>query len=316
MLLSVGIGMMPLDQEKESVMSDCPPPLQEITSPSCKLPLDSCDSHCHIFGPAAVFPFAEGRSYTPADASFETLQALHQKLGISRAVIVQPGCHGVDMSAVLDALDKGNGQYRGVALVAPEVRSEQIRHLDSRGVRGVRFNFISHLGSSNWSDVERIATLIAPYGWHLCIHTDKESLLGLLPLLRQLPVPFVIDHMGRVSAQEGIAGDDFQALLGLKNHPGAWVKISGIDRVSSSGKRPFADGKPLVRALVETMAERLLWGTDWPHPNVRGEMPDDGELVNLFTELCPDPAVQEQILVTNPHTLYRFNVRAGESKKT
>ncbi|HEY9281567.1 MAG TPA: amidohydrolase family protein [Eoetvoesiella sp.] len=288
-------------------MFDCAPPLNEITPVRARLPANACDSHCHIFGPAAKFPYIEERPYTPPDASFEKLRALHRKLSISRAVIVQPGCHGFDMSAVLDALDRGQGQYRGVALLAPDVTSEQIKQLDARGVRGARFNFVSHLGGSGWQDVERTAQLIAPYGWHICIHTDKASLPGLLPLLKQLNVPFVMDHMGRVAADEGVDSPIFQALLTLKDHPNAWVKISGIDRVSSSGKRPFDDGRPLVGKLIETMPDRLLWGSDWPHPNVRGDMPDDGELVNVFTELCPDPALQERILVTNPQTLYRFS---------
>lgn len=288
-------------------MSDSALPLNDIAAPAYTLPPNACDSHCHIFGPASVFPFIPDAPYTPSDAPFEKLQALHRKLGISRAVIVQAGCHGFDMSAVLDALHKGAGQYRGVALLAPDVTSEQIAYLDSRGVRGVRFNFIAHLGNAGWSDVERIAALIAPFGWHLCIHTDRGSLLGVLPMLERLGLPFVLDHMGRVSAQEGIDSDAFKAVLNLKNQPNAWVKISGIDRISSTGKRPFIDAQPFVAALIDTMADRLLWGTDWPHPNVRGQMPDDGEVLNIFTELCPDPAIRAKILVANPQVLYRFD---------
>lgn len=288
-------------------MSDCVFPLGDITAPISTLPSGACDSHCHIFGPAALFPFAAGAPYIPADAPFEKLRALHRKLGISRAVIVQAGCHGYDMSAVLDALEKGAGQYRGVALLAPDVTSGQIAYLDRCGVRAARFNFVAHLGNTGWQDVERIATLIAPFGWHLCIHTDNDSLPGVLPLLKKLGIPFVLDHMGRVAAQDGIDSDAFKAVLDLKNQPNAWVKISGLDRISSSGKRPFIDAQPFVAALIETMADRLLWGSDWPHPNVRGEMPDDGEILNIFTELCPDPAIQAQILAINPQILYRFD---------
>lgn len=288
-------------------MFDCAAPLHEITPLRHSLPLNACDSHCHVFGPASVFPFIEGRPYTPPDAPFEKLQELHRRLGISRAVIVQPGCHGFDMSAVLDALDKGKGQYRGVALLAPDASSGQVRDLDARGIRGVRFNFIAHLGNSGWPQVERIARLIAPLGWHLCVHTDKASLPGVLPLLKKLGVPFIVDHMGRISTDDGIDSDTFQELLSLKNHLNAWVKISGIDRISGLGKRPFSDSKPFVRALIDVMADRLLWGTDWPHPNVQADMPDDGELVNTFTELCPDKALQEKILVANPQVLYRFD---------
>lgn len=289
-------------------MFDCAPPLESITPLRHQLPLNACDSHCHIFGPAAVFPFVADRPYTPPDAPFEKLHARHQELGLSRTVLIQAACHGSNMSAVLDGIERGKGQYRGVALLEPDVTPEQVRDLDARGIRGVRFNFLPHLNSMpDWVDVERIVKVIAPYSWHICAHTDKTSLVSLLPMLQRLNIPFVMDHMGRVSADEGIDSDAFQALLSLKKNANAWVKISGIDRISSSGKRPFSDGQPFISALAESMPDRLLWGTDWPHPNVRGDMPDDGELVNIFTRLCPDPALQEQILVTNPQALYRFD---------
>ncbi|MBV7481360.1 amidohydrolase [Bordetella sp. BOR01] len=287
-------------------MPDCAPPLAQVTSASQALPAHACDSHFHIFGPADVFPYADDRPYTPPDASFEQLRSLHRQLGFSRGVIVQPGCHGYDMSATLDALDKGAGQYRAVALLAPDADERQIAEFDRRGVRGVRYNFVAHLANAGWDELAAVVPCIAPFGWHVCIHSDQASLPGLLPRLAALPVPFVIDHMGRAAAAQGTAGDAFQALLTLRDHPGAWVKISGLDRVSSSGKRPFRDGEALVAALLETMPERLLWGTDWPHPNVAGDMPDDGELLNTFLRLCPDPALQRQILVDNPDRLYRF----------
>jgi len=288
-------------------MIDCAPPRSETAPLRQALPALACDAHCHIFGPADVFPYVEGRPYTPPDAPFEKLRALHEKLGIARGVIVQPGCHGTDMRPVLDALEKGRGRYRAVALLAPDISDEALADYDARGVRGVRFNFMAHLGGAGFDQVERIARRIGPLGWHICLHTEGPLLASLLPRLEALGVPFVIDHMGRVAAAGGLRDESFQALLGLQGNANAWVKISGPDRISSSGKRPFADARPFVQALVDTMPEQLLWGTDWPHPNVRGEMPDDGELVNFFTELCPDPAVQETILVTNPQALYRFD---------
>lgn len=288
------------------LMPDCAPPLAQITPASQVLPAQACDSHFHIFGPAEVFPYAADRPYTPPDASFEQMRHMHQQLGFSRGVIIQPGCHGYDMSATLDALDKGAGQYRAIALVPPTVSERELADMDSRGVRGVRYNFVAHLANGGWDELIQVAPRIASLGWHVCIHSDQASLMDLLPRLKRLPVPFVIDHMGRVAASQGIANEAFQALLALRDHPNAWVKISGLDRVSSQGKRPFADAEPLVAALLEAMPERLLWGTDWPHPNVGGDMPDDGELLNTFLRLCPDRAVQRQILVDNPHTLYRF----------
>lgn len=287
-------------------MPDCAAPLAHITPPGQPLPAGACDSHFHVFGPADVFPYAENRPYTPPDAPFEQMRDLHRQLGFSRGVIVHPGCHGYDLSVTLDALDRGAGQYRAVALVAPGIDERQIAELDRRGVRGVRYNFVAHLTNGGWDELAAIAPRIAPFGWHLCVHSDQASLPGLLPRLKTLSVPFVIDHMGRAAAAQGTAGEAFQALLALRDHPDAWVKISGLDRVSSSGKRPFEDGEPLVAALLLAMPERLLWGTDWPHPNVAGDMPDDGELLNTFLRLCPDPALRQRILVDNPHRLYRF----------
>jgi predicted TIM-barrel fold metal-dependent hydrolase len=287
--------------------------LGQVKAPVAPLPADACDAHTHIFGPASIFPYVDDRPYTPPDAPFEALRALHRKLGIGRGVIVQPGCHGYDMSAVLDALARGQGQYRAVALLPSTATSDQIRKLDAAGVRGVRFNFVAHLDNAPWSEVQAMARLIAPFGWHICIHSDQQSLPDLLPLLKQLETPFVLDHMGRVSAGNGVGSDLFRQLLALSNHDRAWIKISGVDRISSSGKRPYSDGRPFMKALIETMADRLLWGSDWPHPNVRGEMPDDGELVDILTEVCPDRSEQERILVSNPHTLYRFDNPPGNS---
>jgi 2-pyrone-4,6-dicarboxylate lactonase len=289
-------------------VADCLPPMElsRITTPASRLPADACDAHTHIFGPASAFPYAADRTYTPPDASFEDLRALHGKLGISRGVIVQPGCHGYDMSAVLDALAKGRGQYRAVALLPAAATAADVKRLDAAGVRGVRFNFVAHLKNVAWTEVQDMARLIADFGWHICIHSDRQSLPELLPLLKRLEVPFVLDHMGRVAAGDGTDSGVFRELLALRDHGRAWIKISGIDRISSSGKRPYNDGRPFVKALVESMADRLLWGSDWPHPNVRGDMPDDGELVNIFTEICPDREAQEKILVSNPQVLYRF----------
>ncbi len=299
---------------QHSTTADCPPPLplDRIRRPARRLPAGACDTHTHIFGPASRFPFAADRPYTPPDASFEDLRALHRKLGIDRGVIVQPGCHGFDMSAVLDALEKGGGRYRAVCLLGPGAGLEDVRALDAAGVRGVRFNFVAHLRNTPWAEVRRVARLIEPLGWHLCMHSDGRSLPGLLPLLKDLGLPFVLDHMGRVSAADGVDGAEFRAVLGLAGHPRAWVKVSGMDRISSTGRRPYDDGRPFLRALIDTMADQLLWGSDWPHPNVRGDMPDDGELVDAFTELCPDPGLLQAILVRNPQALYRFAEIADE----
>ncbi|WP_208949787.1 amidohydrolase family protein [Achromobacter aegrifaciens] len=287
-------------------MPDCRPPLAAPSRPRHALPPGACDAHCHVFGPADVFPYAEGRSYTPPDAPYQAMAALHSRLGVERAVVVQANCHGSDHRALLDALAQSGGRYRGVALLGADATEAGVRQLHEGGVRAARFNFVPHLGGAPDPAVfDRVVALIAPLGWHLCLHLDGAMLPGLLPRLAALPLPFVVDHMGRLKAGDGLASPAMQALLGLAQVPQAWVKVSGIDRIAS-GKRPFAEGLPFVRALAEALPDRCLWGMDWPHPNVAGDMPDDGELVDLFFEACPDAALRQRILVDNPARLYGF----------
>ncbi|OZI44864.1 amidohydrolase [Bordetella genomosp. 5] len=290
-------------------MPDCPPPLSHPSVPVSRLPAGACDTHCHVFGPAERFPYAAGRSYTPPDAPFEKLAALHAHLGLERAVIVQAACHGADHAALLDAIAHAEGRYRGVAVLRADATDDELRRLHAGGVRGARFNYVPHLGAPPTDDaVLALAARLAPLGWHLCLHVDGAALTGLLPLLRRLPVPFVVDHMGRIEAARGLTDPAFTALLGLAAQPNAWVKISGIDRIGA-GKRPFHQGLPFMRALAEAMPERTLWGTDWPHPNVRGDMPDDGEVVDALFEAVPDAGLRQSILVDNPARLYGFDAR-------
>ncbi|WP_420227492.1 amidohydrolase family protein [Pigmentiphaga litoralis] len=287
-------------------MPDCAPPLSHPSAPRHALPPLACDSHCHVFGPGDRFPYAEGRSYTPPDAPYEKLAALHAHVGASRAVIVQANCHGTDHSALLDTLARSEGRYRGVCLLGAEATDAQVRALHDGGMRGVRFNFVPHLGGAPSPEVfDRIVDLVAPYGWHIALHIDGKDLTQHLDRFVRLPMPFVIDHMARIRADRGLDDPAFVNLLRLKDVPTAWVKVSGIDRISS-GKRPFDDGLPYVRALIGAMPDRLVWGTDWPHPNVAGDMPDDGELVNSFFEACPDAATRQKILVDNPARLFKF----------
>lgn len=294
------------EQDMETVLPDCRPPLAEPSVPRRRLPEGACDAHCHVFGPADRFAYAQGRAYTPPDAPYEKLSALHARLGVDRAVIVQANCHGHDHAALLDAVARGQGRYRGVALLPPQADAALIRTLHEGGVRGARFNFVPHLGAPPPIDVfDRIVALVAALGWHVCLHVDGAAIGELLPRLARLPVPFVVDHMGRVRARDRLDAPAFRSLLGLAHVPGAWVKVSGMDRIGD-GKRPFRESLPFVRALVEAMPQRTLWGTDWPHPNVAGEMPDDGELVDAFFEACPDQALQRQVLVENPARLYGF----------
>ena len=278
-------------------------PDQNPVKPSLTLPANACDSHCHIFGPANLFPYHPNRSYTPPDAGKYTLKALHDLLGIERAVIVHASCHGTIMDATLDAIASSNGKYRGTAMVEIDVSDAELRRLHEGGIRAVRFNFVKHLESvPDPADVKRMADRIMDMGWHLVVHLDAIDINELSPLLVGLPVPFLIDHMARVKGSEGIDQPAFQTLLELMKQDNAWVKICGGERVSSQNA-PFHDAIPFAQALITAAPDRVLWGTDFPHPNVR-IMPNDGELVNLFGEYTSDPAVQKQILVDNPDRLY------------
>lgn len=266
-------------------------------------PPGACDAHCHIFGPANRFPYAPERRYTPPDSPKEKLRALHDHLGISRAVLVQASCHGADNRAMLDAIAGSQGAWRGVAMVGDDVTEEELEALHAGGVRGVRFNFVRHLGGAPDPRVfQRTLAMIAPLGWHLVLHFDAEDIESHSALFRGLSVPFVIDHMGRVQAGHGLDQRPFQMLLELMQNPLAWVKVSGPERVSTAGK-PFEDAMPFVAALAEAAPERVLWGTDFPHPNVKA-MPNDGELVDLFARAVPDENSRWRILVENPARLY------------
>ncbi len=283
----------------------CLPPDPAPVKPDLTLPAGACDAHCHVFGPAARFPYSPDRSYTPPDAPVAELRRLHAQLGISRAVIVHASCHGTDMAVTLDAIASSGGAYRGVACVEDSIRDAELESLHAGGIRGIRFNFVKHLGGVPDLDVfHRLIARIKPLGWHVVLHFDAEDILTQQALLARIDIPFIIDHMGRVKAADGLEQRPFRLLLDLyRDNPLAWIKVCGSERVSV-GKRPFRDAVPYAQALIAVDAARILWGTDWPHPNITKDMPNDGELVNLFAEICPDPALRQRILVDNPTRLY------------
>ena len=273
------------------------------TKPKYQLPPGACDAHCHVFGPGDRFPYAPDRSYTPPDAPKEKLAALHKHLGFSRAVLVQASCHGTDNSAMVDALTQSNGAWRGVAMVKPDVADKELERLHTAGVRGARINFVAHLGGApDMKAVDNVLARITPFGWHIQLHLDAHDIAHYRSFLDKLKLPFIIDHMGRPEAKLGVKQDAFVQMLDLMKNPLAWTKISGPERISSSGA-PFHDAEPFVRELIAAAPERILWGTDFPHPNVK-VMPNDGELVNLFAKFCDDEALRKKILVDNPNTLY------------
>jgi predicted TIM-barrel fold metal-dependent hydrolase len=273
--------------------------------PRFALPPGACDAHCHIFGPGAVFPYASDRAYTPPDAPFEELVRLHGTLGVERAVIVHASCHGTDMRATLDGIARSGGRFRGTAIIDEACTDADLGRLHEGGIRGVRFNFVRHLGGRpDPAFFRRTVQRVKAMGWHLILHLDASDIVEFEAMFRAIPVPMVIDHMGRVVAKDGPEQKPFRVLLDFMRNENAWVKICGAERVSSSGP-PFADAVPFAQALIAAAPDRILWGTDWPHPNVK-HMPNDGDLVDLIPLMAPDPALQKKILVDNPARLYGF----------
>jgi len=273
--------------------------------PSLALPAGACDAHVHVFGPADRFPFAPDRAYTPFPAPKEQLFALHRHLGIERCVVVQSNAHGYDNSVTEDAIAAKRGAYVGVALVPLDVDDAELARLDRAGFRAARFHFMSHLGAATpIRDVIAFGSRLANLAWHLQLHMQSEVIAELAPVIRRSPVPVVIDHMGRIDASLGLGQPDFVALRGLLEDRNVWVKVSGVDRVSRAGP-PYADAVPFAWTLAQDAGDRVLWGTDWPHPN-HTQVLDDGQLVDLLTQIAPTDAARRALLVDNPDRLYRF----------
>jgi predicted TIM-barrel fold metal-dependent hydrolase len=272
--------------------------------PAFKLPPLACDAHCHVFGPAARFPYAPNRRYTPADAPKEMLRALHDYLGVERAVIVQASCHGTDNAAMLDCIASDPKRYRGVAIVDDRFTDTDFDGLHAGGVRGVRFNFVKHLGGApDMAVFTRVLDRIKGRGWHVVLHLDAPDIIPLSDMIRSLPLPFVVDHMGRVPAKDGVDQPPLRALLELSRLENCWIKVCGAERISMP---PYAAAVPIARALVEAAPERVLWGTDFPHPNATHEA-DEGDLVDLVPQYGPDALTQRRLLVDNPARLYGFD---------
>lgn len=276
------------------------------SKPSFVPPSGAVDAHCHVFGPGARFPFAPGRKYTPCDASKEQLFALRDHLGFTRNVIVQATCHGSDNAALVDALESSNGMARGVASVAPSVSDDELKVLHRSGVRGVRFNFVRRLVDAlPQAPLLDVARRIEPLGWHVVLYFEAPDLAELYDFFTALPTPVVVDHMGRPDVAKPIKGPEFERFLTLmREHENFWAKVSCPERLSKTGPPDYEDVVPFARRVVETSPDRVLWGTDWPHPNMRSHMPDDGKLVDFIPKIAPTAEAQHRLLVDNPMRLY------------
>jgi 2-pyrone-4,6-dicarboxylate lactonase len=276
------------------------------SKPAFKVPSDAVDAHCHVFGPAEQFPFAPERKYTPCDASKGQLFALRDFLGFQRNVIVQATCHGTDNRALVDALVHSGGRARGVASVDRNVTDADLRSMHEAGVRGTRFNFVRRLVDFTPREVlVEIASRIAPLGWHVVVYFEAQDLPELWDFFTTLPAAVVVDHMGRPDVTKPIDGSEFELFVKLlREHPNIWSKVSCPERLSKSGPPKYDDVVPFAKRIVETFPDRVLWGTDWPHPNMKSHMPDDGKLVDFLPRIATTPELQRKLLVDNPMRLY------------
>jgi predicted TIM-barrel fold metal-dependent hydrolase len=281
-------------------------PVPDPRRPRLALPPGACDCHAHVFGPAARFPYAPERRYTPPDCPAPMYVRVLRTIGCERAVIVQPSVYATDHSATLDALTSGLFAFRAVAVIAGGESDAALAALHAAGVRGARLNLHTAGAGLALADAERIARRIAPLGWHLQIYAGIATLPDLDGLLARLPVPVVIDHMGLPDVAAGIDAPGFRALRRALAGGRCWAKLSGAYRMSRTAPR-YPEVMPYARALVAANPERLVWGSDWPHPNFEGPMPDDGDLVDLLAEWMPDEATRRRVLVDNPARLYGFD---------
>ena len=275
------------------------------SKPTFRPPPGAVDAHCHVFGPADQFPYAPERKYTPCDAPKAKLFELRDFLGFDRNVIVQATCHGADNRALVDALKASGGRAKGVATVKAEVTDKDLEELNAAGVKGVRFNFVKRLVDFTPREVlTSIAERIAPLGWHIVIYFEAADLEELEPFFTSLPTDIVVDHMGRPDVKLGTDHPQFIRFLDfMKNNPQVWSKVSCPERISVQGP-PYDDVVPYARAVVEQFPDRVLWGTDWPHPNMKSHMPDDGKLVDYVPRIATTAELQRKLLVDNPMRLY------------
>jgi len=275
------------------------------SKPAFTPPPGAVDAHCHVFGPMAQFPFSAKAKYLPEDAGADMLFALRDRLGFARNVIVQASCHGTDNAATLDAIARSQGKARGVAVVDPAITDGDLEKLHAGGIRGVRFNFLKRLVDDAPKDrFLDIARRIQPLGWHVVVYFEADILEELRPFLDAIPTLLVIDHMGRPDVAQGPDGPDLRAFRALlDSRDDIWTKVTCPDRLDANGP-PWTDFANAVAPLVADYPDRVLWGTDWPHPNMQDAIPDDGALVDMIPRIAPTGALQHKLLVDNPMRLY------------
>lgn len=275
------------------------------SKPAYKAPEGAVDAHCHVFGPADQFPYHPMRKYTPCDASKDQLFALRDHLGFSRNVIVQASCHSTDNAALIDALNTAGELARGVAFIDDSFTLEQLKEFHDAGVRGVRFNFVKRLVDSTPKEVFlSIAEKVKQLDWHIVVYFEAPDLEELIPFLKELGTTIVVDHMGRPDVAKGVDHPDFQRFVNfMAENDNVWCKVSCPERLTLQAP-DYSDVVPFAKTLVEQFPDRVLWGTDWPHPNMKSHVPDDGHLVDVIPKIATTEALQQKLLVDNPMKLY------------
>ena len=268
-------------------------------------PAGAVDAHCHVFGPGDQFPYAPERKYTPCDAPKAKLFELRDYLGFERNVIVQASCHGRNNDALVDALRAAGDRARGVAVVSPDVTDAELAEMDAAGVRAVRFNFVKRLVDATPKQVFLgIAARIEKLGWHIVVYFEAPDLEDLIPFLQKLPTTIVVDHMGRPDVTKGVDHPDFQRFVAfMADNENVWTKVSCPERLTVEGP-PYDDVVEFGKTLVEAFPDRVLWGTDWPHPNMKSHVPDEGVLVDVIPRIASTNDLQQKLLVDNPMALY------------
>jgi len=274
--------------------------------PDFVLPDGAVDAHCHVFGPGDLFPYAPERKYTPCDAGKERLWALRDHLGFTKNVIVQASCHGADNRALVDALQSSNGMAKGVAVVKPEITDEELIALNDAGVKGVRFNFVKRLVDTlPYEKLMSVAERVKHLGWHIVIYFESPELPELYDFFSGLPTDVVVDHMGRPDVSGDPEDETFQLFHKLmRENLNFWCKVTCPERLSKLGPPDYADFISFGKSIVDAFPDRVLWGTDWPHPNMKSHMPDDGNLVDIIPKIATTEDLQLKLLVHNPNRLY------------
>ena len=290
-------------------IKDCLPPDRHPRKPNIILPQGSIDTHVHVF--ESKDKLSPVRGYTPPDATLADLKHLHDTLGLDRVVFTQPSIYGTDNSAILDGINNLNeatsNRARGVVAVSLDVTDEELADFDAQGIRGIRLNTDNKGGMPIGLDqIAQIAERIDDLNWHLEFLFPGQDILDLMPIFTSLKVPMSIGHFAYQPATAGVEAPGFQSLLELMRQGNTWMKISGANRVSQTDLPPYDDVKPMAQALIEVAPDRIMWGTDWPHPNKYEVNPNDGDLVNAFGEWVIDESLRRKIMVDTPASFYRF----------